>query len=148
VIVLLDFLPTGHGANLGFTRAVYDATGGFDERFAGGGDDVDFCWRAQLAGTPLQSEPDAVVDYRLRPDLRGVVRQARAYGAAEALLFKKFGRYGLHRRRAARVGRDVWWLATRAPLAWSRARRGAWLRRAATQVGRLVGALRHRVWWV
>jgi glycosyltransferase involved in cell wall biosynthesis len=148
VIVLLEFLPTGHGANLGFTRAVYDVAGGFDERFAGGGDDVDFCWRAQLAGTPLHSEPDAVVHYRLRPDLRGVARQARAYGAAEALLFKKFGPYGLRRRPAASVGRDLWWLASRAPLAWSRARRGAWLRRAGTQVGRVEGALRHRVWWV
>lgn len=148
VMVVLDFLPTGHGANMGFTRAIYDKVGGFDEAFVGGGDDIDFCWRAQLAGASLHEAPTAVVHYRLRTDVRGVAGQARAYGMAEALLYRKYRRLGLGRRPASLVFDDLWWLASRAPAAIAPARRAAWVRRANAQAGRLLGARRHGTWWV
>jgi glycosyltransferase involved in cell wall biosynthesis len=146
--VLHGFLPSAHGANLGFTRAAFEAIDGFDETFRGGGDDTDFVWRAQLAGHRLSEVPDAVVHYRLRPTLRSHVRQWYAYGRSEALLHQKFASSGMTRRSGPALLRDLWWLASRLPLSVPLARRGAWLRRAAQLAGRLVVSVRHKaLWW-
>lgn len=145
--LVLDFLIAGHGANLGFTRDLYDAIGGFDESFAGGGDDTDFCWRAQLAGFDVHEHNDVVVHYRLRPGLGALWRQSVNYGASEALLYRKFRSEGLRRRPPKALGRDIWWLLTRLPFAWPVGRRGAWLRRCATLWGRLRGGVQTRTWW-
>jgi GT2 family glycosyltransferase len=144
----ISFLPTGHGANAGFTRAVFDAVDGFDESFRAGGDDTDFFWRAQLAGFELREVADAVVHYRLRPNLGALWHQFFGYAATEAQLAKKFGGQGLHRRKITAPLQDCWWLLSRAPFALATARRGAWVRRLATFCGRIRGAWRHRVvWW-
>lgn len=146
--VVLGFLPSGHGANMGFTRSVYKRLGGFDDEFEFGGPDIEFCWRAQLAGVTLRPVPDAVVHYRLRPSLRTLSRQSRAYGAAEAHLYRKFAAHGMRRRSLAAPFGEVWWLVTRLPFAWPLGRRGAWLRKMASQVGRFEGSFRYRVlWW-
>lgn len=148
VATMLEFLPMAHGANLGFTRDLYDRLGGFDDDFEFGGPDVEFCWRAQLSGARLHEIPDAVVHYRLRPSLRTLFKQSRAYGAAEAHLYKKFRPHGLRRRRLSALAHDVWWIATRAPFARSPERRGAWIRRSGRQIGRFEGARKYRVaWW-
>ena len=62
----LRFLPFAVGANFGMRRAVFDAIGGWDSRYGLGGNDVDFSWRAQLAGFKLAYVPDALVARRLR----------------------------------------------------------------------------------
>ena len=145
---LLAFLPAGHGANLGFTRSVYDTVGGFDADYLFGGDDVEFCWRAQLAGFPLHVVPEAVVHYRLRPSLRALYRQFKAYGASEAHLYRDFARRGLRRRPVNSPVSEVVWLVTRLPFAWPIERRGTWIRRLATLKGRWQGAFDYRVlWW-
>jgi glycosyltransferase involved in cell wall biosynthesis len=144
---VMGFLPTGHGANLGFTRALYDHLGGFDDEFEFGGDDVEFCWRAQFAGARLRSVPEAIVHYRIRPSMPALFRQSMAYGAAEAHLYTKFAARGMSRRPVQALLREMWWLASRLPLATSPGRRGAWLRRLGQQLGRFRGAFRYRVWW-
>ena len=146
--VVLGFLPTGHGANMGFTRSVYERLGGFDDEFEFGGPDIEFCWRAQLAGVTLHPVPDAVVHYRLRPSLGTLFRQSRAYGAAQAHLYRKFASQGMRRRPLVAPLAEALWLVTRLPFAWPLGRRGAWLRRFASQLGRLEGSVRYRVlWW-
>jgi glycosyltransferase involved in cell wall biosynthesis len=144
----LGFLPSGHGANMGFTRDVFDRVGGFDEEYVVGGTDTEFFWRAQLCGYRLHVVDDAIVHYRLRPSLRTLWRQARLYGAAEAHLYRSFAAAGVPRRSAVAPIREFWWLITRLPFARTRGRWGAWLRRLGAQVGRLEGAARYRVpWW-
>ncbi len=146
--VVLDFLPSGHGANMGFRRSLYDRLGGFDDEFEFGGPDIEFCWRAQLAGARLHPVPAAVVHYRLRPSLRTHFRQSRAYGSAQAHLYLKFAPHGMPRRRLSAPFKEGWWLLTRGPFAWPVGRRGAWLRKLASQIGRFEGSLRYRVlWW-
>jgi len=145
--VHLGFLPAGHLCNLAVTRTLFDRLGGFDESFVGGADDVDFCWRAQLAGASFSYLPDAVVNYRFRPSLRTMARQELGYGAAEAQLYRKFASEGVRRRPIATLGWDVWWLLSRLPFALHPDRRGAWIRRAARQYGRFRGAVRTRTWW-
>ena len=144
----LGFLTSGHGANIGFTRALHEAIGGFDEDFAGGGDDTDFCWRAQIAGFQPHVQEDLVVHYRLRPSLRAHWRQSVNYGASEARLYRKFAAQGLRRRPATAPLRELWWLVTRVPIAWPIGRRGAWLRKCGAQWGRVRGAVQARtLWW-
>ncbi|MFZ1411268.1 MAG: glycosyltransferase [Micropruina sp.] len=145
--VVMGFLPTGHGANLGFTRALYDRLGGFDDEFEFGGPDVEFCWRAQLSGATLHPVPEGIVHYRIRPSLPALFRQSLAYGAAEAHLYRKFAAQGMPRRPFTAPLRELWWLASRLPFAKPLGRRGAWLRRLGQQLGRFRGAYRYRVWW-
>jgi GT2 family glycosyltransferase len=145
---MLGFLPAGHGANLGFAKTVWEEIGGFDEEFEFGGPDIEFCWRAQLSGIPLTPVPDAIVHYRLRPSLSALYKQSRAYGAAEAHLFRVFSRYGMSRRRATAPLSDLWWQTSRLPLAAIPSRRGAWVRRLGQLAGRVEGAARYKVlWW-
>ena len=145
VITVLDFLPAGHSSNLAFTRKLYDHIGGLDESFSVGGDDVDFCWRAQLRGYALHEQPTAIVHYRLRPSMRALFRQAVGYGEGEAALYRKYANQGLHRRSGWAFVQEVIWLVTRLPFIWSTGRRGAWIRRLGTQWGRLRGAIKYRV---
>ena len=146
--VVLGFLRAGHGANMGFTRSLFERIDGFDEDFEFGGEDIEFCWRAQLAGATLHTQESAVVHYRLRPSLRALFRQSRAYGAAEPQLYRKFANQGLGRRPAMAPVRELCWLATRMPFTLPKRRRGAWLRRLGQQLGRAEGSRRYGVrWW-
>lgn len=92
------YLTECSSANLAFRREVFDAIGGFDERFAYGSD-VDFTWRLTDAGYRIRSVPNAVVQH----DWGGWRRQMRRsyqYGKARMRLYRK------HRTRLRHVLRD------------------------------------------
>ncbi|MCA1835885.1 MAG: glycosyltransferase, partial [Actinobacteria bacterium] len=74
------FLPYAVGASLGVRTDAFQRLGGFNEEYAGGGDDVEFCWRAQLASYTLGHAPDAVMCYRLRDRLWPLAKQGYGYG--------------------------------------------------------------------
>lgn len=84
--------------NLAFHREVFDAVGGFDERFAYGSD-VDFSWRLIDAGYRIRNIPDAVVEHDWG-NRRRQVRRSYAYGKARARLYRK------HRSRLKHILRD------------------------------------------
>lgn len=86
-------MPHAGGGNLGIHRRVYEAVGGFDEDL-GGLQDVDFCWRVQLAGVPLHFLPEATLNVRLRSSLREMWRQGRNYGAAQAEIERRYAGVG------------------------------------------------------
>lgn len=142
------FLPYVVGCNCALWRDVYLAVGGCDEEVVGGGggDDVDLSWRVQLAGGRLVYAPDAVVQYRLRPDLPALTRQMMAYGVSMALIYRKY--------RARGAPRPPLWLSIktwirmlqRGPgMLASTEGRGRWLGETAYMVGRIRGGFRHRV---
>lgn len=92
------YLTECSSASLAFSREVFNAIGGFDERFAYGSD-VDFSWRLTDAGYRIRGVPEAV----LKHDWGGWRRQMRRsyhYGKARARLYQK------HRTRLRRVLRD------------------------------------------
>jgi glycosyltransferase involved in cell wall biosynthesis len=142
------FMRSPIGANCGFRRVVFDELGGFDEAFAGGGDDKDFFWRAQLRGYELKLVPSAIVRYTQRSSARGVFRQRFYYGAAYPQLYAKFKDAGMPRSSIRGALRP--WI--RLPLHVLRIVRGGDARYASAvslglAAGRLLGSWRHKVWY-
>ncbi len=143
----LGFLPYAFGSNLGIWSDVLRALGGWNETYAGGGDDVELCWRAQLAGYSLGFAPNAVMRYRHRDDVRGMMKQAYGYGLLDPRLYVQFRPAGLPPRSLVTGLRGWATLAAQLPeLLGSRAQRGHWLRQASLRWGRLRGSARHGVW--
>ena len=91
------------GANCGFARLVWEAAGGFDESFRGGGDETEFFWRTQLLGYPLTYVPSARVTYVQRSKLSDVAKQSYAYGRSHVRLYRKFRTLGMPPRRGVRT---------------------------------------------
>jgi GT2 family glycosyltransferase len=87
-------LPYAVSANMALTREVFDELGGFDENFAVGADEMDFCWRAQYEGFSVGFAPEAIVAYRFKTQLPGLVRQLYSYGQGCARLRAKHIRLG------------------------------------------------------
>lgn len=85
----LPWLPAASSYSLGVRTAAFEAVGGFDESLRIG-EDLDLCWRLQLAGYSLGACPAAVVHVRDRPTLRGIWRQAYGYGRADRQLEHRF----------------------------------------------------------
>lgn len=84
------------GCNLGFRRRTIDILGGFDIALGAGtpaaaGEDVDYLYRALVAGLTIVYSPDVLVyhDHGRRTDAQ--VRQVvRAYSVARGALFGKY----------------------------------------------------------
>jgi glycosyltransferase involved in cell wall biosynthesis len=141
----LRFLPYAVGANCGIRTSVVRELGGFNEDYVRGAADIEFFWRAQLAGHRLCFVPDAVVQYRYRPGTKKLARQFYRYGMAEAQLYRDFG---------TQVPKDdlrtVLW-RWRCILAETRravrhpSARADWARQLAYRTGRIRGSIRFRV---
>jgi GT2 family glycosyltransferase len=143
----LGFLPYAVGCNLAVWRSVFDELGGWSEDFVAGADDIDFSWRAQLAGCRLVLAPGAIVQYRVRDSLRSLARQMYRYGKMRGLLVQRYRRHGARPSPPHAVA--VRWvrLALALPLATSsRQHRGRWVGLVAREAGRLVGSIRYRTW--
>jgi len=78
------------GASMAYRRQVHDVVGGWDERFAIGGDDVALSIRAQRAGFRMGLASAAVCRYALRTSLRDALRQQGSYGRGEAQLIAHY----------------------------------------------------------
>lgn len=142
----LDFLPWALGGNCAVRTEVFREIGGWREDYPHGGDDVDFCWRVQLAGHPLRFVPEAVTGYRERETLRGLARQRFEFGTRAPQLYREFRHRGARRAGPGVVARRLAWLLTRSPYLLLSARlRRRWLAMAAGMAGRMWGSLRHRV---
>lgn len=91
------FLPSAAGCAIGLRRTAFDRVGGLDPTIREG-NDVDLSWRLQLAGIHAAFVPEAVVHYRYRPGLRSAYGQARGYGVAGPVLYRRYGGLGMPRR--------------------------------------------------
>jgi glycosyltransferase involved in cell wall biosynthesis len=140
------FLPWATGANCGFRAQVHKALGGFDEAYdAGGGDDTEFFWRAQLAGFRLGYVPDAVVHYRLRAGTRALARQYYRYGRAMPRLYRQFRVHGMPANDLSLALRAWAVIAARLPDLVRDSGRRQWIKMAAHRLGRLHGSIEQHV---
>lgn len=145
--LIMDWLPYATGACMAVRADVFAFLGGFDESYLdGGGDDVEFCLRAQLAGHTVAFAPNAVVRYRLREGLRQIARQQFGYGRADARLFRNFRGRGLAVNSTGEAALEWLRLLLRAGALGDPDRAGGWVCEAAWRWGRLRGSLEQRVW--
>jgi glycosyltransferase involved in cell wall biosynthesis len=147
VHVALGYLPYAIGANFGAWRDVIEAVGGWNTEFVGGGDDIDFSWRAQEQQFHLGSAESAVVYYRLRQGVRSAIRQRVAKGEMGALLYLRYRDRVPARSWRRQIGTPLWLLLHAHHVVRSQTR-VRWLLPAAAFYGRLRGSVRYRVWYL
>lgn len=140
----MDFLPAAATWGIGVKRLLHEEIGGFDEymmRLS----DVDYCWRAQLAGARLQFVPEAVVHYRYRHTLSGIFRQAYLTGLYQVYLYKKYGLQGMPWRPWKQGIRA--WLYLVQGVTRVRHKNGQvkWIRQLGMLSGQLCGSIKYRV---
>jgi GT2 family glycosyltransferase len=71
-----------YGSTLGLRRSTFESIGGFDEALAiAGGEDIDFCWRAQMQGATLAFVPEEVLLCRFPSTYAALFRQAATTAA-------------------------------------------------------------------
>jgi GT2 family glycosyltransferase len=141
----LGFLPTGATCNVLVHRDTFERLGGFAEDFDVS-DDVDFFWRAQLAGIDVGYAPEAQVEYRLRPQPWARMKRRYAYAKDEVHLYRNFREQGMPRDSWPRVVKD--WarnLGLLPAAAFSGRCRNTIAERFPYRVGRLVGSVRWHV---
>ncbi|MBP1078558.1 glycosyltransferase involved in cell wall biosynthesis [Microbacterium terrae] len=85
----LPQFPACGSGNMGIRAEVFAAVSGFDESLDAG-EDIDFAWRVQLAGSALADVPSAILHYRKRGGIAAAVRQGRAKGAGTRVLAHRF----------------------------------------------------------
>jgi glycosyltransferase involved in cell wall biosynthesis len=137
-------LPWAFGGSLGVRRDVFAGVSGFreDTHF---GEDVDFCWRVQLGGTPLHEVQEAVVGYREPQSLAALARQQFIWGTHDRRVSREFEREPGYATSLRALGRECAWVVTRIPyLALSERRRRLWVAMAAGTIGRIVGVAKSR----
>jgi glycosyltransferase involved in cell wall biosynthesis len=95
------YLAFAYGCNLGLRRSMYEKIGPLDESIRCAWD-MDYCFRAQLAGIPLQFMPHLVVHYRVRDSWDAIYRQSCNWGRDNVLIRRRYqvgiGRLELPRR--------------------------------------------------
>ena len=141
----LGYLPFGLSANLAVSRAVFDAVHGFDEQLSPE-EDVDLCWRLQLAGYRFAVATDAIVEKRERDSVRATFRAASEYGRCGPRLYVRYRAEGM--RRDLLGAAKAWlWLAIALPSLVKPANRRQWVRTFAIRSGRLRGSVRLRAFF-
>src|SRR3989454_4425407 len=88
-----DFLPHAGGTRIGVRRPIIESAGGFDENLLGG-EDVDFCWRVQLAGIPLNLVPEGTGRVQYPQRLPPIYRQAPLSARTGRFLHPPYRRAG------------------------------------------------------
>jgi glycosyltransferase involved in cell wall biosynthesis len=137
-----DFLSYASGGNCAIWTEVARQLR-WDDQFRFGSSDIEFAWRAQLAGFNVAFQPNAVMRIRLRSRPTAVARQYFRYGKSEPYLFRRFQRLGMPRSDTGEALATWAWLALNAvQLLRTAEGRGRWLRIAGSKSGRLYGSVR------
>ena len=141
----LGFLPFALTANLAVRREVFEAVHGFDEELSPE-EDVDLCWRLQLAGYRFAVAAGAIVEKRERAAGRPTFRAAWAYGRCGPRLYVRYRAKGM--RRDLRGAAKAWlWLIGAIPGLVNPLRRRAWTRTFGIRAGRLAGSAQRRAFF-
>jgi GT2 family glycosyltransferase len=141
----LGFLPAGLAANLAVRREAFTDVGGFDEGLFVG-EDIDLCWRMQLAGYRFALTGSAVVARRERSNLRELFTRTLAYGRCGPYLYRTYRERGA-RRDFAGSARSWAWLIASLPKLRRVDIRQQWVRAAGVRLGRLSGSVKERVFF-
>lgn len=137
-------VPVPPGGNLGIRTELFNRVGGFDEAFESRSEEIDFALRVADAGVTAVFVPDALIWYRMRPDLSGLIKQQYRSGKGNAQLFLKHRPAGVSTRSWHRRIRHEWALISRFPRSRNREDWFAYAAQVAFESGMAVVALRAR----
>lgn len=140
--------PVAAGVS-GWQRELWNALGGNDESMTFTGEDFDMSIRAFLRrGVTPYFEADAVCHIARRSGLRATFRQARRYGRASVVLYRRYGRGRADRgAEVRRALRDWTWLAIHVLDVRNPSTGSLWMRRAGARIGRLEQSIRSLTFW-
>jgi glycosyltransferase involved in cell wall biosynthesis len=139
------FLPATGGGNMAVRRHAFELVGGFDERFAVG-EDVDLCWRLQLAGYRF-TLGEGVISRREALGLCALFRRSIQFGRCGPALYERYRGAGLCAEPAAALRSWLYLIASTPKLFDSTFRRN-WVRLVGWRVGRLLESCRRRVFFL
>ena len=144
----MGFLPCVLSGSVGVRRSDFLAVGGFDTSYGRGCEDMDFSWRAQLAGLRPVVAHGCVLSYRQRTGAASSFGAERGYNVNAVLLWLRFRDHpGV---RGMSLGWSLRSLArtlggTRPRTLADPVRRLAWARRVGADLGSVEGHVRYRV---
>lgn len=90
------YLYRTSGWGFGVRRSTYASVNGFDEQMIAA-EDLDFGYRAQIAGASVHIARGAIVHYRLRHTPHDIFWQHRRYGIYTVALYKRYTRENLNK---------------------------------------------------
>jgi glycosyltransferase involved in cell wall biosynthesis len=137
------FLPHAGGCGIGVRASIHEAIGGFDEsiQFL---EDMEYCFRVQIAGYPLFYAEHALIYIRERQDAFLGFRQAQQWGEYFPIICEKYKSHGLTKL-------SLWTIAPKYLLILARSARyllrgdiKSCLRPIGWSLGYLMGCIRHR----
>jgi glycosyltransferase involved in cell wall biosynthesis len=134
------------GASIGISRAALEAVGGFPEDLPRM-QDIALSWEVQLAGVELHYVPEALYRVRYRDGLHDLFRQGRAGSSCAPLLYKRYRSAGMRRRTVNEMLRSWARLVVDFSKARTRAELAPLMVRLGREIGRVVGSIRHRVFF-
>ena len=138
------FLPFAGACGLGIKKADFWKLGGFDETLING-EDVDFCWRAQLSGMRLRFVSEAVVHIRMRKDVNSFFRQTVNNGYWTVPIYKRYRHLGMP-AVSWTSGLFQWLLLFKhTPWLIKKKSRFLWMMEFAYRWGLIKGGIRYRV---
>ncbi|MDV6263450.1 glycosyltransferase [Rhodococcoides yunnanense] len=140
------FRPFAIGASMACRAEVYRALGGMNNEFAAS-QDVEFSWRAQLAGHSFRFEHEPKVSYRLRDRLGPLLHQSYRAGYGTTKLVGEYRRHGCPPLSIRLVLLRWGVLVLRNPLlptSITKLSRGHWLRALYIRVGELRAGIEYR----
>lgn len=132
----------GLGGNTGLRKEVWAAVGGYDETYPAGAEEIDFAWRAWDLGYRFGYAPDALLHYRIRTDLRGVLRQQYNSGRGTTTLYSRVRPPEVRPKSWSRRVRHEAILLGRFPWRGSADDRRGWLTLMAFEAGKVIEARR------
>jgi glycosyltransferase involved in cell wall biosynthesis len=140
----LGFLPFAPTSNLAVWADVYRRVGGLNIHYPQA-HDVEFSWRAQLAGFTVGHTSDAIVHYRYRSTVKGVAKQAYLTGYDAAQLYRDFRGAGARRQPWSDIARRWGTSIAHVPMVLLPRHRIASVRLICNSAGRLVASVKYRV---
>jgi glycosyltransferase involved in cell wall biosynthesis len=140
------FLPHAGSGNMGVKRKIHLEVGGFEESMSSL-EDTDYCFKIQLAGTPLHFVPEAILQVRVDYRLRGIYRKAVSNGENHMVLYKRYWQPGMPKLSWRKDVLRGWLLmAKRIRSLRSRGGRASTAWELGWRIGQLKGYYGHRVW--
>jgi len=136
------YLPWASSSNMGIRRDAFDRVGGFDEELRFACEDVDLCWRVQLAGGSIAFAPGAALHYRLPASPIDHLRKGVRYGQSTPQLDRKYALHGFQSDPWCLLPRRMAVLAVRFVITRDPYERSRWAYLIGRNFGRLIGRMR------